>query len=252
MTGPRAEPAPAGAATLFVGDAHLDPARPERTAKLARFFREVGPRASEIYLVGDLFDFWFGWKPALAEPYGALLDALRGLRRAGVRFHYLAGNHDFFPGPFFERELGANVRGDEIALDLGGRRGLVVHGDLVNPKDYGYRLLRFVLRSRLAFWAMRALPARALLGIARWMSHTSRTYTAGLPPARLEMFRAFAERAAARGFSFTIMGHFHAPARIPFEFGGRLHELFIVGDWITQDQYLVYEDGRFSLEKFEG
>lgn len=247
-----AAPARPGGAKLFFGDAHLDPEHPERTAKVARFLEAIAPRVDEVFVLGDLFDFWFGWKPALFEPYRPVLDALLALRRRGVRFHYLAGNHDFFPGPFFERDLGANVRDREIPVELGGRRGVVVHGDLVNPKDYGYRLLRLVLRSRLAFRVMRALPARALLWIARRMSRASRSYTSGLPPARLEMFRAFAERESARGREFTIMGHFHAPGRLPFEFGGRAHELFVVGDWISQDRYLVYEDGAFALEKFEG
>jgi len=238
-------------AKLFIGDAHLHPDHPARTAKLARFLKSVGPRASELFILGDLFDFWFGYKPAIGEPFEPVLAELRALRADGVRMHYIAGNHDFFPGPFFAGELEASIADAEIPLEAGGRMGVAVHGDLADPTDAAYMRLRATLRSRPIFWGMRLLPTRTLLAIAQKMSHTSRAMTEQMPPPREEMYEAYCATLAARGFDFTVMGHWHTPGHRRFAFDGRPHDLYIVGDWISQDEYVIFEDGAFRMERFE-
>ncbi|MCA9773084.1 MAG: UDP-2,3-diacylglucosamine diphosphatase [Myxococcales bacterium] len=251
-SGNRGAEAGQGRATLFVGDAHLRPGEPERTRKLARFFDAMASRVEAVYIVGDLFDFWIGHRRSLAEPYRELFERLARMRAAGVRFYYVGGNHDFFVGAPFTEDLGAESADEEIPVTLGGRRGLVVHGDLVNPRDYGYRFLRWLLRTRVVYWLTLLIPAALLTRIAEGMSRTSRRYTRTLRPPPFECFRAFARAARARGFDFSVMGHFHTPGHHRIEGPAGTHDLYIVGDWFTQDQYVLYEDGRFRLERFEG
>src|SRR5262245_39149774 len=118
---------------FFVSDAHLgvDPADREaaRTARLHDFLNSLVGRAASLYIVGDLFDFWFEYRTAIPRAHFHTLAALRDVRAAGIEITYLNGNHDFWLGPFLSDDLGVRTDESQLNIDLTGHRLLVRHCD---------------------------------------------------------------------------------------------------------------------------
>ena len=233
---------------IFLADAHLfDPAAGNYQRLLA-FLDSLGGKTRTLYLLGDVFEFWVGYRHVVFAPYVPLLEALRRLREGGAEIVCVEGNHDFHLGPYFEEVLGCRVLPDGGAVEIDGARVLIGHGDLVNAGDRGYRLLRRTLRSRPMRWLMQVVPPDWTWGIARWASRQSQkgrsARTADWVPETMLMTHA--EECFRQGFAAVVTGHFHFPLRR--ETDGRV--MIAVGDWIGQFSYAVYEDGRFELRTY--
>src|SRR5512132_3985464 len=116
---------PPGAAVYFVSDAHLgadpEPAEAPRRRRLLDFLAHLPGRASALYVVRDLFDFWFEYGTAIPRRHFDTLVALRRLREAGIAVHYLSGNHDFWLGPFLSREMDLTTHTGAVTLETQGR-----------------------------------------------------------------------------------------------------------------------------------
>jgi len=233
---------------VFIADAHLlDPAT-ENYRRLLAFLESLQGNTRTLYLLGDLFEFWVGYRHVVFSPYVPLLEALRRLREGGTAIVCVEGNHDFHMGPYFEEVLGCRVLPDGGTVEIDGRRVHIGHGDLVNPGDRGYRTLRALLRSTPLRWLLQVVPADWAWGIARWASRQSRKGHAAnrrrwAPEALLT---AHARRRFAEGCEVVVTGHFHQPL-LRAEGEGLLVAL---GDWIDQFSYAVCEDGRFELRTF--
>lgn len=240
-----------GRAVYFFSDAHLgtDPAGVEasREQRLHRFLASLRDRASSVYIVGDLFDFWFEWRTAIPRRYFATLAELRRLREARVEITYLNGNHDFWLGPFLSEELDLRVSPGPLALTLQGRRLWIHHGDGLIGGDLGYRLLKRVIRSPVSIGLYGLLHpdlGMPLANVCSRMSRRSRD-TRQLDAGRL--VREIAAPRFAEGFDAVMIGHFHHAHE--HREGGR--QFMVLGDWIDRFTYAVLRDGVLSLEVWE-
>jgi len=238
---------PSGAAYFFC-DAHLGADPPEqeaaREARLHHFLGSLPGRASSVYIIGDLFDFWFEYRTAIPARHFRTLMALRALTEAGVPVTYLNGNHDFWLGAFLEREIGVRPCPGPLPLELDGRRIWLHHGDGLIGGDLGYRLLKRVLRHRASVALFQLLHPDLGIPLARRVSALSRRAREeqGLEGDRL--WREIAEPRFAEGYDAVLIGHFHQL----YERRENGRELFVLGDWITRFSYAVLEGGRFRLE----
>ncbi len=235
-------------AAYFICDAHLGADPPEREAereqRLHDFLGSLAGRASALYVIGDLFDFWFEYRTAVpARPFRTLA-ALRALVAAGVPVTYLNGNHDFWLGPFLEREVGVRTWHGALPVELQGRRIWLHHGDGLIGGDLGYRLLRRVLRSPLNIALYRLLHPDLGIPLARQVSRLSRGSREEREFEGERLWREIALPRFAEGYDAVLIGHFH-----------QLHErrengreFFVLGDWITRFTYAVLEQGQFRLE----
>ena len=142
---------------VFLPDAHLKNPSDENYRAMIEFLTKIAPTATTIVIIGDLFDFWAGYRKA-PKRYEPIIESLLKLSRKGIKIHYTEGNHDFFMGPVFTDKIGADVHPGPWEIESGGKRIYIAHGDEVNRQDYGYLTLRWVLRS---------LPVRILLRIIR-------------------------------------------------------------------------------------
>jgi UDP-2,3-diacylglucosamine hydrolase len=231
---------------IFLADAHLlDPAAGNYRRLLAFLTGHRG-RIRHLVLLGDIFDFWLGYRHTVFAPYVPLLEELRRQREAGTELIFVEGNHDFHMGPFFSEFLDCRILPDGGELQLDGRRVFIAHGDLINPGDKAYRLLRKTLRSRLSRALLPLIPPDLAWSVARWASGLSSRKKgrrqAFLPEKAL---LAFAEERFAEGFDTVITGHFHVPLFRPVE----NNLLIALGDWIDQDSYAVFEHGAFALKR---
>jgi len=234
-------------ALVFVSDAHFGWSAGEafRRGSFIRFLASLHGTA-RVFVVGDLFQFWFDLGGTMPKGYFDVLEALYRLRESGTQVDYLAGNHDYWRSDFFRTELGIATHVGPLDLDVQGRRLRIQHGDGAGPGDSGYKILKRVLRSPAIVGAARLTHPDLLLALARWMGDRSRAHTDARPPA-LERLDAAAAEAFAAGRDALVMGHVHAQVhrRLP---GG---ELVVIGDWLDLRSYVRLVEGVFAPARWE-
>lgn len=241
-----------GTDVRFLADTHFrDPGDENERGRRARFlaFLDSLEPGTALFLLGDVFDFYFEYRHVVSNRYFDVFAGLLRTTRRGVGVHFLGGNHDFWVGDFARRELGLELHRDRILVRAQGRRILCAHGDLLVPGDYGYKVLKSVLRNRAVIALARWIHPDLFDAVATGVSHGSRAMQRrdGVE----EQARAMAAHAHRRLFEYgndaVIMGHIHHPVLDSRD--GR--DAVILGDWITHFTYARLHDGILSLESFE-
>lgn len=237
---------------LFVSDVHLGSGSAgqnrEREARFASFLERRAAFARRLFILGDLFDFWFTYGQAIPRQHLTTLRRLGALAERGVALTYFGGNHDFWAGAFLRDELGATVFDAPTRVDVGGRRLALMHGDGEARGDLGYRLLKGVLRSGWAITAYRAIHPDVGIPFAHAVSRLSRATRDESRVDREWLYRQLAEPRFAAGADAVLTGHFHHPTH--FRRGGR--DFLVLGDWIGNFTFASLNDGRFALERWTG
>jgi UDP-2,3-diacylglucosamine hydrolase len=232
----------------FFSDAHLgtdpEPLEASRQAKLHDFLRMVAGRRARLFVMGDLFDFWFEYRTAVPRRFFETLCALRDVRAAGVAVTYLVGNHDFWLGSFMSRELDMHVHDGALTAEIQGRRLWLHHGDGLIGGDLGYRVLKRVLRNPTCIGLYRLLHPDLGIPLAHQVSRWSRHSREGRPLDTERLTREIAAPRFAEGHDAVLIGHFHQAYER--REGGR--DFLVLGDWIHQFSYAVLEEGRLRLE----
>jgi UDP-2,3-diacylglucosamine hydrolase len=233
---------------VFLADAHLRQPTDANYRALLSFLAGLEGRTEILVLLGDICEFLVGYRNWLFPNYLPLFEALARLQSSGTRLIYLEGNHDFHLAPAFRHRFPCQVLPDGGPLELDGQHVLLVHGDLANPADRGYRMLRAILRSLPVRLMIGALPPAWVWRVAGRMSRASRR--AGQDksrrwPAR-DILIPYARARLTEGYRAVVTGHFHQPFHEQLETG----ELVALGDWITQYSYAVWDDGSFRLESY--
>jgi len=238
---------------VFLSDIHLSPREPERTGRLIAFLEREAPRTDEIYILGDLFDYWIGPKHLDLPDYREALAALRRVTQGGVRITFLCGNRDFYMDEKFAEATGVHLAEDrrQIRLAIGDRQVRLCHGDYMEGRGgLGFRVQE-AIRSRPMEWFYTRLPAPlAALGARfyRWVSGRRGRRprrAAHLGPYGLSEKAVLAEFRS--GIDTIVCGHVHMAQEVPFAVDGRQAILYTLGDWSERESYLVEEDGRWEL-----
>lgn len=236
--------------SYFFSDAHLGVGTKEddrqKESTLLQFLEQVRIDGEQLFIVGDLFDFWFEYRTVVPKGYVRLFSKLADLSEAGVRLTYLAGNHDFWLRDYFEEELGMKIERNPIERVIRGKRFYLHHGDGLLKNDTGYRILKRVLRNRLNIALFSLIPPDLAANIAHWSSHKSRQYTSKRQYEGDDMAR-FAEKKIADGCDFVVMGHNHIPCKRNIGSGVYVN----LGDWIGERTYAVFDGVSLDLKKWE-
>ena len=244
-------PPPRGKKTYFFSDAHLglgtkdeDRAKEER---IITFLHAIRTDADHLFILGDLFDYWFEYRTVVPKGYARLFAALSELVRKGIGITYLAGNHDFWMKGYLTEEFGVEVFPDPIERIIGGKRFYLHHGDGLVKDDAGYRLLKRIFRNRFNIWLFSWVHPDITAGIARWSSRTSRQYTSGRKYEATDMVE-FATQKIASGYDFVVMGHNHQSRQKKLGKGMYVN----LGDWITENTYAVFDGKKLDLKRWNG
>ena len=230
-------------AHYFISDAHIGGDNPDAERRLFRFLESIRGEAESLYILGDLFEFWFEYSRAIPKQGFRALAELAELSRTGTRIGYVKGNHDFWFKDFWQRELGAEAA-DELDVTLDGKRVYLAHGDVLDTALVP-RVFRVLMRSRINGWLYSLLHPDFGIGLAHAVARASRGTNA--KPSLVEDMARFAEGRLESGFDVVIMGHSHVPELR--RFGGGVY--INVGDWLDHFTYGVIRDGVPSLEVFE-
>jgi UDP-2,3-diacylglucosamine hydrolase len=242
---------------FFLSDFHLGAPTPEisllREKRIIRFLDEVKHDAAQIFIVGDLFDFWFEYRRVVPRGYTRILGKLAELTDAGIPIHFFVGNHDMWMKDYFQKELNITVYHAPAVFDLQGRKFLVGHGDGLGPGDKGYKLIKKIFRSRICQWLFGILPPAIGIGIADFFSRKSRAQTGQSDEVFLgeekEWLIIYCKEVLQKEFyDYFIFGHRHLPIDFALTDKSRYVNL---GDWIKYNSYAVLEEGNLALKYHE-
>lgn len=223
---------------VMISDVHAAGPDDPRQAALEAFLDAL--QADRLYLLGDVFHHWWGFRAGTLPEYAGVCRALRALRQRGVGLVMVPGNHDFRAGPFFEDELGAEVR-PAHRVELDGSAFFLAHGDEADSSP-GYRLTRAALRGRAFATLMERLGPEQGGRLLRGLAGASRDRPAS-QAALVEAQRVWAQARVDEGARVVALGHSHAPG-VTALVGGSLYNL---GDWRDGPRWLEVEDGQPRL-----
>jgi UDP-2,3-diacylglucosamine hydrolase len=236
-------------AIYFLSDAHLgsdDPVSEQvKLDKLFAFLDMIKQSGTKLYILGDLFDFWFEYKHAIPKQHLKVVFRLASLVESGIPIHYITGNHDFWLGDFLTTEAGIAVHRDSMEATEESLRLFLIHGDGLSPSDWKYRVfVRFPLRNRLAIWLYRLIPPDIGIPLAKAVSSSSRNHTAGREHEFLRDYDDYAQAKLSEGYDAVIIGHVHHPAIRQFDNGIYLN----TGDFYHHFSYGKLANGKLTLE----
>lgn len=231
----------------FISDVHLGLQDWETEKKkerlLVKFLQHCAADAAELYIVGDLYDYWFEYRRVYQKGFFRTLTALQDLVEKGVAVHYLIGNHDFMHRDFFEKEIGAYLYGDPITRVLDGRKFFIAHGDGLVVNDLGYNILKKILRNKFLQWLYSFVHPDLGITIASGTSKKSRNYTTKKDYGEEDGLFDAAKKKLDAGFDYVIMGHLHT--RHHKKMGGG--EYINLGSWLNSPCYGVYSQSKFEI-----
>jgi len=238
-----------GEVIYFLSDAHLgaDSEQKERLKqkKLLAFLGQVNKDGDYLYILGDLFEFWFEYENVMPKKHFEILSKLKELTQKGVKISYVTGNHDFWLGDFLSKEIAIKICTESISAEHQGKRIFIIHGDGLAKKDRGYRILKRILRNRTNIWLYRQLPPDLGIPLAKKVASLSRSHTSKKEK-HLEDYVDFARGKIEEGYDAVVMGHTHYPMFRDLGKGIYMN----VGDWIENFTYGRLKGGKFFLEKF--
>lgn len=237
----------------FVSDLHLgfrlDEYEKKKRDSFNSFLKHVGERGDSLWLLGDIFDFWFEWHHVIPKYWFSTLSMFNELVEKGVEVTFITGNHDFHIGSFLEQEVGLICRDSDCSTEIEGKRFFMGHGDGYAASDKGYRLLKKIIRNRVSKALFRNLiPADAGMWLAERTSGTSRKVMAKPVEEWREEYYQFACARFKEGFDFVLLGHIHYPELRESESGVYMN----CGDWLQHRSYGVYESGELTMNYWKG
>ena len=234
----------------FISDIHFG-AEPEEKEenkrKLLKYFlEEIQKDSDQLYIIGDLFDFWFEYKHVVMNEHHEVVEMLYNAIKNGLQIHYIAGNHDFWLGDFLEKTVGIHIYPDPVYVDIDSKRFYLNHGDGIAKRDRGYRLMKRVFRFKPNIKMYRWLHPDIGIPLAKFISGSSRKYTNNIDLKDHDDYINFAENMMNEGQAdFCLMGHRHNPLKHQFENG---NTYINTGDWLYNFSYAYFENGNIHLK----
>ena len=241
----------------FLSDFHLGTpsytSSLQREKKIVAFLDSIKMKAAEIFIVGDMFDFWFEYKTTVPKGYVRLLGKLAELTDAGIKIHFFVGNHDMWMSGYFEQELNIPVYFHPKTFEWNGKKFFIGHGDGLGPGDHGYKFLKSVFRNRIMQGLFGIMHPSVGIGLANYFSRKSRAKTGDKDANFLgeegEWLIIFSRQMLAKEhFDFFIFGHRHYPVDYKLTNTSRYINL---GDWIQYFTYAVFDGNNVELKKWE-
>ncbi|HEY5392840.1 MAG TPA: UDP-2,3-diacylglucosamine diphosphatase [Hanamia sp.] len=246
-----------GKKIYFLSDFHLGSPDYEtslaREKRIIRFLDEIKEDAAIIFILGDLFDFWYEYKKVVPKGYVRILGKLAELTDNGITIYFFVGNHDMWMNGYFEKELNIEVFHDPKQFEFNGKTFLIGHGDGLGPGDHRYKLMKKVFRNKFSQSLFGMLHPSAGIGLADYFSRKSRASAGDEEKHFLgeekEWLIAFAkEELKKQHIDFFVFGHRH----LPIEYKLNEQSVYInLGDWIRYNSYAVFDNGTISLNYYK-
>lgn len=249
---------PAQKKIYFASDFHLGvPDRLtslEREKKIIRWLDQVKEDAHSIYLLGDIFDFWFEYKHTVPKGYTRLLGKLAELTDKGIPVFFFTGNHDMWMFEYFPTELNIPILREPIQLKMGNHKLMVGHGDGLGPGDASYKILKKFFNSKICQWLFARIHPNLGISIAKYWSRNSRITNMKKEEKFMGEENEFLlvycrEIEKVQHHDFYVFGHRHLPLDLPI---GNESRYINLGEWVHFCTYATYDGISVELKTFEG
>lgn len=248
---------PQGKKVYFASDNHLGAPTQEvslpREKKFVAWLDEIKKDAAAIFLLGDLFDFWFEYKKVIPKGFTRTLGKLAELSDSGIPIYYFVGNHDLWMNGYFEEELNIPVYHKPKDFEINGKTFFIGHGDGLGPGDKGYKRMKKVFTNSFSKWLFRWLHPDLGVKLAQYMSVKNKLIS-GEEDAKFlgeenEWLSIYAKKKLAEKHrDYFVFGHRHLPLEIDLENNSKYINL---GDWINHYTYGEFNGDYFQLKTFE-
>ncbi len=241
----------------FLSDFHLGAPNYEaslvREKKVVAFLDSIKHTAAEIFIVGDMFDFWYEYKKVVPKGYVRLLGKLAELADAGIALHFFVGNHDMWMSGYFEQELNMPVYYEPQVFERNGKKFYIGHGDGLGPGDHGYKFIKKIFRNRFCQWAFGQLHPTWGIGLANYFSRKSKEKTGTSDEHFLGEDKEWLiiycrEVLKKEHYDYFIFGHRHFPIDFKLSNNSRYINL---GDWIRTFTYASFNGTDVALCTWE-
>ena len=232
--------------TYFVSDVHLglqvaDPA--DREGRFVSFLRDLPQETEAVYMLGDIWDFWYEYRDVVPKGYVRVFAALTDLIDRGVKVYFFPGNHDIWTYSYFE-ELGMTKLAQPCKVEIAGKTFCLGHGDGLGPTPLGYRFIKTIFNNRplqILFSMLHPWFAYRLGNV--WsknsrLSHHEQYVFKGADEPLYQFAEAYPEKV-----DYFIFGHFHSQADVTMPGGSRL---LLLKDWMESSPYLCYDGDKIS------
>ncbi|OUV70233.1 MAG: UDP-2,3-diacylglucosamine hydrolase [Flavobacteriales bacterium TMED123] len=225
----------------------------EREKRIIAWLDSIKEDAKSIYLLGDIFDFWFEYKTVVPKGYVRILAKLAKLVDDGIKINIIKGNHDLWMYDYFPKEIGVNILEDKTILKENGKQIFLAHGDGLGPGDLGYKLIKKVFESSICQWLFARLHPNFGIGIAQFWSKKSRIGNQEKPDPFLgeekEWLVSYCKRKKNEiNIDYFVFGHRHLPLEITID---EKTKYINIGDWIHHNSYAVFDEGELTLQYFK-
>lgn len=235
----------------FVSDVHLGlhhKGPEERERKFSSFLLGLPPNTKALFLLGDIFDFWYEYKNVIPRQFTRTLGALAQLGDRGVEVYFFNGNHDVWTYGYFEQELGIKIKQQPYVTELEGKRFCLGHGDGLGAGDTGYKFLKSIFNNKFLQFLFSGIHPRWAFSLAHtWSKHNRLAH--GEPGTdqqggfrggneRIVQYAEAFQQSSPLPVDYFIFGHFHYKTHMKLKSGG---EIYILGEWIYKYDYLVFD-----------
>jgi len=246
-----------GKKVYFLSDFHLgapnDTESRKREDRLVRFLQDARKDAGIIFIVGDIFDFWFEYKTVVPKGFVRILGTLAQLADEGIQLHIFTGNHDLWMQDYLSKELNAKLYFEPQAFTIQNKQFLIGHGDGLGPGDKGYKRLKKIFTNPICQWLFRWLHPDAGIQLANYFSRKSRAKTGNADKIFLGEDKEWLilytkEKAKTMSVDYFIFGHRHYAIDLKINDKSRYINL---GDWIRLNTYAVFDGTDLQLLTWE-
>lgn len=247
---------PSGKKIYFSSDNHLgapdDEQSKPREKKFVRWLDEAQQDAAAIFLLGDLFDFWFEYKHVVPKGFVRVLGKLAEISDKGIPIYFFVGNHDLWMRDYFEKELAIPVYHRPQVFEFNGKKFFVGHGDGLGPGDKGYKRMKKVFTNPVAKWFYRWFHPDLGVPLAKNLSVKNKVISGADDKTFLgednEWLVQYCKRKLENEhYDFFVFGHRHLPMEISL---GQESYYINLGDWISDYTYGVFDGTRFELKTY--
>ncbi|MDP6533090.1 MAG: UDP-2,3-diacylglucosamine diphosphatase [Candidatus Marinimicrobia bacterium] len=238
----------------FISDTHLmlnmSEQEQQRREKLFGFMRHIRSTGGTLFIVGDIFDFYFEYRDVIPKIYFDFFHEVTLLKNAGVEIHYVLGNHDYWVMDFITDTITTRTYFEDTTIQINGKSFYITHGDGHLSWDHGYRMLKKVIQSKPFIWLYRWVHPNIGYRFGNWISKRGKHYDHDESYNRkiLDDLKIFAAKQTENGADFVISGHYHQ-AVIENTGPGKL---VILGDWLSFFTYGKFDGNEMSIQIWDG
>jgi len=238
----------------FASDFHLGVPDKEKSLEreklIVQWMDEIKKDAAELYLMGDLFDFWFEYRKAIPKGFTRLLGKIAEFCDSGIPVYIFTGNHDMWMFDYLQDELGVTIYRKPVVKEFYGKKFFLAHGDGLGPGDKGYKFIKKVFANPFLQWMFARIHPNTGIGIANFWSKRSRLSNGEKDVWKGEdqeyLVRFVKETLKKEHYDYFIFGHRHLPMQMQIADSWYIN----LGEWVNYTSYAVFDGDKLELKNY--